>query len=114
MNVIPFQKVKEISSPKHEDWLRTLDCFVCGKPSQSMLAHIRIGWFTMSRKPGSDKCVPLCGECHQNSPYAQHRHNERAWWNSFGYPNPLAGAAHLFAHSGNYDALNEARQIAAA
>lgn len=97
---------------RHLSWIATLDCFRCLKPSQSMKAHIRHGFHTMSRKPDASLVVPLCGECHQNSDEAQHKHNELAWWIENGFPNIKAGARHLFDHSGDIDAFTEARQIA--
>ena len=105
-------KRKKESSPKHESWIRTLDCFVCYKPSQSMLAHIRQGFLTMSRKPGSDRTVPLCGECHQTGPGAQHTMSEEKYWLQNGYPNIIAGARYLFEHTGEIEALDAARRIA--
>ena len=105
-------KRKKESSPTHERWIRTLDCFVCSKPSQSMLAHIRQGFLTMSRKPGSDRTVPLCGECHQNGPGAQHTMSEAKYWNKNGYPNIIAAARYLFDHTREIEALDAARRIA--
>jgi len=109
----PTPKREKKGSPKHEDWIATLDCFRCLKPSQSMRCHIRHGFYTMARKPDASLVVPLCGECHQNSPLAQHvRGNELAWWIENGFPNIKAGARYLFEHSGDIDAYAVARQIA--
>jgi len=96
----------------HLDFIRTLDCFRCLKPSQSMAAHIRHGFNCMARKPDASLVVPLCGECHQNSDKAQHKHNELAWWIENGFPNIKAGARHLFDHTGDLAAFTEAREIA--
>ena len=77
-----------------------------------MVAHVRHGFLTMSRRPDASLVVPLCGECHQNGPDAQHKTNELTWWIENGFPNIKAGARYLFDHSGDIEAFAEARLIA--
>ena len=44
----------------------------------------------MAEKPDDRRTVPLCRDCHLDGPKAQHRTNERAWWEALGiYPPDL-------------------------
>lgn len=105
------KREKYAKTPKRfMEWLRTLPCFRCLKPSQSVVAHINQGLHAKGMK--SDLMVPLCTECHQTAPDAQHKTNEARWWVLNGFPNIKEAAAYLRAHSGDLDAYAVARQIA--
>jgi hypothetical protein len=89
-------------TPREKDsaylnWIRTLPCTACGKAGPSQAAHIRSGYDEpgwrptgMAEKPSDWRTAPLCRDCHLDGPKAQHRHNERSWWNGLGiYPPTL-------------------------
>lgn len=74
-------------SKKYREQFQFWPCVVCTAPS-SEAAHVRIGQQGIGMKPADSCCVPLCSYCHRTGPDAQHRHNEREWWEARGV-NPL-------------------------
>jgi hypothetical protein len=79
---ISFLKEPVIRDRKYLDAVRKLDCCNCGMKSPSEPHHVRIGNNSQA-KPGDDKAVPLCHECHIEN---LHRHSEKKDW---GERNPL-------------------------
>jgi len=49
-----------IRSKTHRLWIQSLACSVsgCYRPPEGH--HVRWGFYTLARKPGDDKLVPLC------------------------------------------------------
>jgi hypothetical protein len=89
-----------VSRPRlHDDgylaFLRTKPCCCgCGRPAPSEAAHVKIGWFTMAKKPDDRFCVPLNAWCHRG-PGQQHD-GEAAFWEARGL-DPFAIAERLYA-----------------
>lgn len=60
------------------------------------VAHIRAGYpgepgwreVGKSEKPSDFRTAPLCVRCHLDGPDAQHRANEREWWERLGIHPP--------------------------
>ena len=73
-------------------------CCGCGRQAPSQAAHIRIGFFTMGKKPDDRFAVPLNQWCHLDAPDAQHE-NERAFWERRRL-DPFAIAARFYAEYG--------------
>jgi hypothetical protein len=68
-------------------YVRRQPCEICGTTSQVEAAHVRSsyqepGWTPtgMQVKPSDFRCLPLCAAHHREGPDAQHRSNERTWW----------------------------------
>lgn len=57
----------------------------------------------MGEKPSDCWTVPLCPNCHTDGPDAQHKGNERAFWNHRKI-DVLLVALLLYAHSGDVEA----------
>jgi hypothetical protein len=82
-------------------FLRRQPCAVgpigCGGAVEA--AHVRFatpgaGPTGMQRKPDDKRAVPLCAMHHREGPLAQHRYNERRWWEAHRI-DPLALANRL-------------------
>jgi len=59
----PYPKPKTIKDPKYRAHLRTQPCAVCGGwPTQA--AHQRLLGGSTGKKPGDDKALPECYDCH--------------------------------------------------
>lgn len=93
-----FQKVKAKRDAKHLKFIRTLICVVCwNNPCDA--SHIRIGGGGgIGLKPGDDRTVPLCHNCHAT----QHRIGERSFWGDVG--RAIGLALSLYDNSGNREA----------
>lgn len=81
-------------------WIRRLPCICCGTTRGVEAMHIRAGYpadgwapTPMQRKPSDDRTAPGCASCHREGPDAQHRMNERAWWERLGIHPPELCAA---------------------
>lgn len=72
-------------------WIKQLPCVSClwtGFINHGChAAHVRAGYPAdgwrptgMQEKPSDRRTLPLCPTCHLDGPKAQHRANERAWW----------------------------------
>lgn len=90
---------------KHLRWIRTLPSLIRGTGDVEA-AHVRYGDALyekpptgLGEKPSDCWTVPLAHELH----VAQHRENERSWWESQGI-DPVMIAILLFTHSGNHEA----------
>ena len=88
------QRRPRLKDPTHLALIRRQPCCICGKPGPSHAAHIRCGYpeagwspTGMGQKPDDWRTLPLCAEHHLHGPDAQHRFNERRWWEAHGiYP----------------------------
>lgn len=81
-------------------WIRRLPCIQCGTTRGVEAMHIRAGYpadgwppTPMQRKPSDVRTAPGCASCHREGPNAQHRANERAWWDRLGIHPPELCAA---------------------
>ena len=93
-----------IRCPRHLAFVRGLPCLACGvSPDHGAIqaAHIRVGPGSgkggIGLKPGDDRVVPLCADCHRR----QHDHGEPAFWSGLDIGDPLGLAARLFAATGD-------------
>lgn len=94
----------------HLAFVRRLPCIACGDWPPSQAAHVRSGYSEdgwaptgMAQKPSDWRTLPLCGSCHLTGPKAQHKANERAWWERLGIHPPSVCTA-LYAASGSLEA----------
>lgn len=94
------QRDPRIRDREHLGKVARLPCVACWvrggmvvKPVH--VAHIRCGYpeaegwrpVGMAEKPHDWRSAPLCVRCHLDGAQAQHRANERLWWESLGvYP----------------------------
>ena len=83
-------------------FVRRKKCCVCGNP-HSQAAHISMGDLARDKRPkgiaekASDRWdVPLCVGCHLDGPDAQHKGNERKFWDRVGL-DPFEIAEKLWA-----------------
>ena len=89
-----------VKDPDYLRWIRRRPCLACGKAAPSQAAHIRSGYpeagwrpTGMQEKPDDRRTVPLCSACHLDGPNAQHKRNEREWWEGLGlYPPDICAA----------------------
>jgi hypothetical protein len=84
-------------------------CLRCGmEPTEA--AHVRYASAAfgkssgMQKKPPDRFAVPLCADCHRLARDAQHRQNERAFWEAIDI-NPLIVATNLYAKRGDLIAM---------
>lgn len=98
---------KRQEEPQHLAFVRRLPCLVCGVHVGIEAAHVRYGDLRYGKrntgkaeKPDDKYAVPLCGGTDHRD---QHRHNERAWWESKGI-DPIRVAQSLWACTGDEDA----------
>lgn len=68
---------------EYKDWIRTLACCACGVQGRSEAAHTGTDG-GMSMKASDYSCVPLCSDCHTQSPGAYHRIGRCAFERSKG------------------------------
>ncbi len=57
---------------EYKAWIRTLACCACGIEGRSEAAHTGDDG-GMSMKASDYSCVPLCPNCHTQSPHSYHR-----------------------------------------
>jgi hypothetical protein len=103
----PPKPIRDKERKAHFGFIASLPCVICGKwPVE--VAHIRYSDAAHEKlNPGLGRkedtwVVPLCADCHRNGPDAQHKSNEREWWERHGIdPLPLATA--LYEVSGNHE-----------
>lgn len=99
-----------VEDAAHLAFIRKLPCLVTGRTDRIEAAHIRYGdpshrkpKSPMGRKPDDCWVVPLCAYVHREGPDAQHKANERVWWEERRI-DVLTTAERLFAASGDRDA----------
>ena len=95
------------SAPKHLDFIRSLWCWRCGNTYEVEAAHIRFASALYAKpitgmgiRPPDHYAIPLCRNCHLDGADAQHKGNEREWWEGLDI-NPLLDALLLFVNSGD-------------
>ncbi len=104
-------------------WIRTLPCVACGTEGKTTLgchaAHVRYadaeaGWKNpgLQSKPDDRRTLPLCPAHHVDGPKAQHRANERGWWEALGIKPPQLCAALSVAFDGGRDGAQVVRAFA--
>jgi hypothetical protein len=99
------QREPRIRDKRHLGLVARLPCLAClirrGARVQPVhVAHIRAqypeeGWREVGKaeKPSDFRTAPLCPRCHLNGPEAQHRGNERDWWERLAVYPPAFCAA---------------------
>lgn len=97
--------MKRVHDERHLAFIRRLPCLICKSENRSHAAHVRYGEMEygkrqvgMQEKPDDRWTVPLCEEHHLTGDKAQHKSNEREWWERHG-KDPLVIAALLYSHS---------------
>jgi hypothetical protein len=102
------KREKRDLNPGHVGLIQECPCISCGEDHPGRrreAAHIRYSDAEagkvnpgMGRKPDDRWTLPLCKRCHQDGPKAQHKGNERAFWERLGI-DALDVARWLFARS---------------
>jgi hypothetical protein len=91
------QRAPRVRDNIYLQWLRRRACVACGSRKRVHAAHIRSGYpeagwrpTGMQEKPDDARAAPLCATCHVDGPDAQHKSNERKWWEARNiYPPTL-------------------------
>lgn len=90
----------------HLAFVRSLPCVACLNDIETEAAHIKYGDPRAAKrpagygeKPSDEWVVPLCGNDHR----AQHKGNERAFWQTIGI-DPVFVALALWRVSGDHEA----------
>lgn len=104
------QRRPRVRDESHLAFIRQLPCLITGTRYNVHAAHIRYAdprYFKravgVGEKPNDMWAVPLCGHEHMDGPDAQHKQNERAYWEKRGI-DPVAVAAALYCWSGDIEA----------
>ena len=106
-------------------FIRRLPCLSCRRhglaqacPTEA--AHIRAGFsepdwsYTgKAQKPDDVRSAPLCSDCHQHGPDAQHKANETAWWQRLNLYPPAVCARLRQAYEAAEDGAAVISEIAA-
>ena len=97
------QREPRVECPAFLAFVRRKPCCACGAPPPSQAAHIRFGNLELGKRPTgiaekpSDRwAVPLCADCHLDTPGAQHNIGEKKFWARVGI-DPFALASKLYA-----------------
>lgn len=99
------QREPRVRDKRHLGLVARLCCIAClirrgARVRPVHVAHIRSeypeeGWREVGKaeKPSDFRTAPLCPRCHLDGPDAQHRTNERLWWERLAvYPPALCAA----------------------
>jgi len=130
MSRVAFSGQVRQRDPRQRDkqylgWVATLPCVACACAGRMKLgvhvAHIRtgfpeaIGWRDVGKaeKPSDIRTAPLCPDHHLNGPNAQHRSNERAWWDRLRIHPPTFCSALVAAYEAGTPGQEVIRQAAA-
>lgn len=73
------KRAAAIRSKTHRLWIRSLACAVAGCLAPPEGHHVRWGFFTLARRPGDDRLVPLCRIHHDELD-----HGARSFENKYG------------------------------
>jgi len=99
-------KRERIKSPKHEQFIRSLPCVICGDNTSTECAHVSyadLRYGKMGRGIGQKEesiwVVPLCGRHHRE----QHATGERGFWIGH-HIDPCRIAACLFIRTQDHEA----------
>lgn len=110
---VPQQRAPKAEPSEDPDYLaliRQCPCLYCGVDPCGEAAHVRLASAAyhaasgMGRKPPDRLSLPLCREDHLNARHAQHRRNEREFWESLGI-NPHCACERLYAKRGDLVAM---------
>jgi hypothetical protein len=88
---------------KHQAFIRTLPCVICGDSIQTQCAHVRFNEPRLAhqqakgKKPPDWFCAPLCNQHHR----VQHEQDERDFWDWWGIDIHFVTLA-LYCNTGNY------------
>jgi hypothetical protein len=98
--------------------VRECPCLRCGdepcEPAHVRFASAAFGKSSgMQKKPDDRHSVPLCPGCHRLDRDAQHKRNEREFWDSVGI-NPLIVAERLYAQRSDLVAMRAVVMVAIA
>lgn len=100
------QRQPRVKDARYLGFLHELPCVICGARVVEA-AHIRFAdpergkpYTGKAEKPSDKWALPLCSYDHREGPDAQHRSNERAWWDRQGI-DPIALCEALYAISGD-------------
>lgn len=109
---MPLIKRPRQHNEKHLDFIRSLPCLVCGDPTSTEAAHIRLGLISVGKrhtgvgeKPDDLWTLPLCGKHHRE----QHAIGEAIFWEKHldcireNPIQPLLIALALWAHTGQHE-----------
>jgi hypothetical protein len=98
-----------IHNEQHLEFLRSLQCVVCGDNTSTEAAHVRAAnrrwgkdYTGKQEKPHDYWALPLCGRCHRK----QHAMNEVQFYQERNI-DPWGLALRLFASSGNPELAQE-------
>lgn len=99
--------MSRVKSKAHLDFIRSLNCVICGDGTTIEAAHVRYSDPRAAKpitgigiKPSDIFVVPLCGHHHRE----QHNEgNERAWWAGYG-ADPIFVSLALYSVSGDHEA----------
>lgn len=101
-------KRSRIKDGAHLDFIRGLQCCVCGNNIETEAAHLRAGNLDygklptgMGEKPSDRWTLPLCSQHHRE----QHSMSEVAFWSRNGI-NPWVLAMSLYVCSGDHAAAS--------
>jgi hypothetical protein len=113
--IVKAGQAPRVKEPLYLAWIRRLPCVACMtlgvvQTSRIEAAHVRAGFPAdgwrptgMMEKPSDRRCTPLCRWHHQDAPDAQHRGNERSWWEALRIYPPALCAALSAAYDANGD-----------
>lgn len=96
--------------PDYLAMVRQMPCLCCGDEPACEAAHCRYASAAfgaasgMQKKPPDRLALPLCPSDHRIHRDAQHKHNERLWWEMLGI-NPHLVAEKLYAQRGDLVAM---------
>lgn len=118
------QREPRVRDKAHLGRVAALPCLACAMGGWLRrgvhVAHVRAqypepGWREVgkSEKPSDFRTVPLCPAHHMDGPDAQHRHNERSWYETLGVYPPAFCAALVLAFEHGESGDNVVRQAAA-
>lgn len=107
------QRRPRVKDDEHLKFIRQLPCLVTGVRWEIHAAHIKYPdpryfkrYVGIGEKSDDKWTVPLCADEHLFGKNAQHKQNERAYWESKGI-DPVAVAAALYVWSGDLEAGEE-------
>lgn len=107
------QREPRVRDKRHLGRVAKLSCLPClirrgVRVWPVQVCHIRVGYpeagdgwreFGGAEKPHDWRTYPACPSCHLDGPGAQHRTNERTWWENLGVHPPELCAALVEAFS---------------
>lgn len=121
------QRQPRVRDPEHMGRIARLPCLACWIRRGVLVrgvhvAHVRSGypeaegWREVGKaeKPSDFRTLPLCPRCHLDGPDAQHRSNEKEWYERLGIYPPDLCAALVVAFSSGQSGENVLHRFVAA